>query len=245
MQYFLDTTETIVDGVGFPQYGSVHILWLAVFLFTTVANCIFYRRLEEKGKGCWRKTVAVLLIADELFKVVMLLIGGRYNPSYLPLHLCSINIFIIAIHAWRPTAFLDGFLYTIAIPGALAALIFPSWTALPFGNFMHLHSFTVHILLALYPIVLATAGELKPDLKKMGKSMLLLVCLAIPIYAINILLDTNFMFLMSADEGNPLYLFEQLWGNHLYGFPIIITGVLLVMYGPLLVFRKIKAKRDK
>ena len=242
MQYFLDTTETIPDGVGFSMFGGLHILWLLVFLTVTVANAVWYRKMTDRGKEIWRKTVAILLLADELFKVVMLLIGGRYNPSYLPLHLCSINIFIIAIHAWKPTAFLDGFLYTIAIPGALAALIFPSWTSLPLGNFMHWHSFTVHILLALYPIVLAAAGELAPDLRKMGKSLLLLVCMAIPIYGMNILLDTNFMFLMSADKGNPLYVFERLWGNHLLGFPVIIVGVLLVMYGPLLIYRKLKKK---
>lgn len=244
MQYFLDTTETIPSGVGFSQYGGLHLAWLAIFLGVTVANCIWYRRLGAKGKDRWRKTVAILLLADEVYKVVMLAIGGRYLASYLPLHLCSINIFIIAIHAWKPSAFLDGFLYTVAIPGAMAALLFPSWTSLPIGNFMHLHSFTVHILLALYPIVLATAGELAPSLKKLGKSLLLLVGMAIPIYVINLLLDTNFMFLMSADEGNPLYLFEQLWGNHLYGFPVIIVGVMLVMYGPLLIFRKIKEKRN-
>lgn len=242
MQYFLDTTETIPEGVGFSQFSLLHLVWLAIFIVVTIGNCIWYIRLGDRGKGHWRKVVAVLLLADELFKMIMLFIGGRYKFSYLPLHLCSINIFIIAIHAWKPTAFLDGFLYTIAIPGALAALLFPSWTALPLGNFMHLHSFTVHILLALYPIVLAASGELSPDLKKMFKSLLLLVCMAIPIYIINILLDTNFMFLMSADEGNPLYIFEQLWGNHLLGFPVIIIGVLLVMYGPLLIWRKLKKK---
>ena len=45
---------------------------------------------------------------------------------------------------------------------------------------------------------------------------------------VNLLLDTNYMFLMYADPGNPLYLFEQMWGNHLYGFPILITAVLIV-----------------
>jgi len=66
--------------------------------------------------------------------------------------------------------------------------------------------------------------------------------MAVPIYGINLLLNTNFMFLMSADEGNPLYIFQQLWGNHLYGFPVLIAAVLIVMYVPLVIFRKIKSK---
>lgn len=242
MQYFMDTTETIEDGVGFSHYGSLHIAWLALFVVIVVLNCLLYRRLSERGRVHWKKVVALLLVADELFKVVMLLIGGRYLPEYLPLHLCSINIFLISIHAWKPSKLLAGYLYTVGIPGTIAALLFPSWTKLPLLNFMHIHSFTVHILLALYPIVLGTAGELAPNPKHLPRYLLLLVGMAIPIYGINLLLDTNFMFLRSASEGNPLYVFEQLWGNHLYGFPVLIAAVLLVMYVPLVVFRKIKEK---
>lgn len=243
MQYFLDTTETAPSGIGFSHFSAIHLTWLAAFLVVTIACIVWYRKLGAKGRQIWKITVGVLLIADEIFKVVMLVIGDRYLPGYLPLHLCSINIFLIAYHVWKPSKLVGGYLYTVGIPGALAALLFPSWTSLPLANFMHLHSFTVHILLALYPITLAAAGELAPEVKKIPQYLLLLVSMAVPIYFVNLLLDTNFMFLMSADQGNPLYLFEQLWGNHLYGFPVLITAVLIVMYVPLMIFRKIKDKK--
>jgi len=238
----MDTTDTIADGVGFSQYGLLHIVWLAVFVIVVVGNCLWYRKMNTLARDRWKKVVAVLLVIDEIYKVVFLIAGGRYTASYLPLHLCSINIFIIAIHALKPSAMLSGFLYTVCIPGALAALLFPSWTALPFANFMHIHSFTVHILLALYPIVLGVAGELKPEVRKIPQYLLLLLLMAIPIYGINLLLDTNFMFLMSADQGNPLYLFEQLWGNHLLGFPILIAAILIVMFVPMVILRLIKKR---
>ena len=242
MQYFLDTTETIVSGVGFAHFGTLHLIWLFFFVLITAICCVWYNKQDQSGRERARKRIAILLVADELFKVVCLLIGGRYRAGYLPLHLCSINIFLIAIHAWRPSKILGGYLYTVGIPGAMAALLFPSWTSLPLGNFMHLHSFTVHILLAVYPIMLLSAGDIVPDVKQVHKYLLLLVGMAIPIYGINLLLDTNFMFLMSADAGNPLYIFEQLWGNHLYGYPILIAAVLIVMYVPVIIVQKIKSK---
>ncbi len=238
MKYFLDTVETISDGQGFAHFGAMHFAWLAIAAVIVVLNCLLYRRLTDSGKMHWKRIVAVLLIADELFKDVMLVIGGRFEAGYLPLHLCSLNIILITVHAWWPSKILSGYLYTVGIPGALAALLFPTWTSLPLMNFMHLHSFTVHILLILYPIVLAASGELQPSVKQLHKYLLLLVGMAVPIYGINLLLDTNFMFLMSADPGNPLYLFEQLWGNHLLGFPVLITAVLVVMYVPLVLWRK-------
>ena len=32
-----------------------------------------------------------------------------------------------------------------------------------------------------------------------------------------------------AEKGNPLYWFEQNWGSHLYGFPVLIAAVIAVM----------------
>lgn len=242
MKYFFETTESIADGLGFSLFSDLHLLWLGAAIVCLVANLLGYRRLEASGRIRWRKIVAWLLIADELFKMAILIYSGRYGFTYLPFHLCSINIFVIAIHAYKPSEILDNFLYTVCIPGALAALLFPSWTSLPVTSGMHLHSFTVHILLLLYPTVLTLGGDIQPNIRQLPKSLGLLILMAIPIYGLNLLLDTNFMFLMSADPGNPLYFFETLWGNHLLGFPVIIAGVLLVMYGPIVLIEKLRKK---
>ena len=240
MHDFLQTVETIEPGRGFSLFGKLHLLWLAAFVLITVLCCLWYRKLSREGRKRWRRWVAALLLADEVFKMIVLFAGGNYLWTYLPLHLCSINIFLVAWHAVKPSKLLGLFLYTVCIPGALAALLFPSWASLPLSSGIHIHSFTVHILLALYPIVLTAAGEIRPDVKQMPRCMLLLVCMAIPIYGLNLLLDTNFMFLMYAEPGNPLYIFEQLWGSHLLGFPVIIAGVLLVMYLPWELLRRKK-----
>ena len=96
MQYFLDTVETIPQNCGFSLFGSVHITWILVFILVVAVNCLLYKGMEQKGRTIWKRAVAGLIILDEIFKVAMLLTGKRYNATYLPLHLCSINIFIIA-----------------------------------------------------------------------------------------------------------------------------------------------------
>ena len=245
MEYFLDTVDTIPDGVGFFHYDGLHIIWLAIFAIATVLCCLWYRKAAPDKRVIWNKAVAILIVLDEIFKMAMLTIGGRYTLGYLPLHLCSINIFIIAIHAWKPNKTIGSFLYTVCIPGALAALLFPTWSKLPLGNFMHIHSFTVHALLAMYPIVLAVNGQIEVRIKHVPKCLLMLLCMAVPIFIFNLIFDTNFMFLMEAEAGNPLYLFEQMWGNHLYGFPIIIAAIIVVMYVPVELIRKVKTRKSK
>ena len=105
---------------------------------------------------------------------------------------------------------------------------------------MYLHSFTVHILLAAYPIVLTVGGDIRPDWRKLPASLLLALCMAVPIYGFNLAFDTNFMFLMYAEAGNPLLLFEDLMGHHLWGVPVLGGAAVALMYGAYYGFRRLK-----
>ena len=238
MEHFLDTMESIPAGYGFLLFGKIHLMWLGVFAVFAIGCCLLYCKLSESYRKYWKAAFAALLMANELFKVILLLIGGNFRWTYLPLHLCSINVFCILWHVWRPSAWMDNFLYMVCVPGAVAALLFPAWNTLPIMNGMHIHSFLAHIMLATYPIVLTISGEIQPDVKKIPACLGMLVGMAIPIYVLNRLLGTNFMFLMYAEPGNPLYLFERWFGSHLWGFPVITAGVLLVMYVPVVLLNK-------
>ena len=240
--YFFDTMETIPSGLGFPHFGWIHLVWLILFAALAVGCSLWYSKMSAAGRKRWRFFVIVLILADELFKFVILLIGGNFSWTYLPLHLCSINVFFITAHILKPSKGLGNFLYAVCLPGALAALLFPAWNTLPAANAMHIHSFTAHILLALYPLVLTVAGEIHPQIKKLPSSLGILLLLAVAVYPVNLLLDTNFMFLMYADRENPLYIFEKLWGNHLWGFPVIIAAVWIVMYLPVALLNRWRQK---
>lgn len=230
MRYFLDTTETIPEGVGFQHFDAQHWIWILVSLVFFASMCIAYRRCKEAQRKTFRHVMAYALLGNEVFKQVCLLIAGNWLPKYLPLHMCSLNIFLITWHAFRPNKLLGNYLYAVGVPTAAIAIVYPTWTALPVGNFMYWHSFTVHMCLAVYPLMLMTGGDIRPHVRYMPLCIGFAFCLAVPVYVVNLLLDTNFMFLMYADKGNPLLLFEQLMGHHLWGLPILGVLLLSIMY---------------
>lgn len=51
------------------------------------------------------------------------------------------------------------------------------------------------------------------------------------------------MFLSSAEPGNPLYWFEQTFGSHLIGFPVIGALVFAVLLLPPYLLRRHKRTR--
>ena len=108
---------------------------------------------------------------------------------------------------------------------------------------MHIHSFTVHILLASIPIILTIVGEIKPSIKYLPGCLAILLGGGAIALVFNLIFDTNFMFLMSAPKGSPLYWFAENTPSHLIGFPVIIAGILIVMLTPFEVVRRIKSKK--
>lgn len=235
MNYFLDTKETIPKGMGFPYFGKYHLLWLCGITLFIAVLCLIYIRSDEKRRLKIRRIIAALTVADELFKDVGLLLGGNFNASYLPLHLCSINIFLIVIHAIKPSKLLENFLYSFGIIPVAAALIFPATCAvLPPLNFMVIHSLSIHALILAYPLLLLSGGELRRDPHEFSRCLILLLVFAAIAWCANTAFDTNFMFLREASSGNPLFLFKQLLGNHLWGYPILIVPLFLALYAPLL-----------
>ncbi len=240
---FFATKETVPEGVGFTTFGATHLIWLGVLALFCVIAVIIYRKLDLKRRNTMRMIAGGSVVALEIIKDVVMIALGEFTVGHLPFHLCGINVLLIGFDLFRQNKTVRNFLYYFCIPGAMLALLFPNWTSLPCFNFSHIHSFVIHATLVLYPVLLISTDGFKPEIKQMPKSILLLVLIAIPVYILNLIFDTNFMFLMSPETGNPLGLFEKYLGSHLWGFPILLPIVMFIMYIPFF-FTKKKEKAE-
>lgn len=241
--YFWETEYTMPpDAPGFSHFCLGHLFWLGL----TAALCIglwrLYRRWGDGERRACKLALAVLLVCDELFKYGIALHSGDFRPSFLPLHLCSINIFLIAYDSLRPSGILQEVLYAVCLPGAFFALVFPGWNYLPLMNALCIHSFTAHILLFLYPLLLL-AGGFRPSFRRFSKAIPAIMIAVGLVACFNRAFGTNFMFLSRAGEGNPLSWFESFLGSpgYLIGIPVIAAVCWAAMYGlPALKKRIVK-----
>ena len=237
---FFTTGENMPEGMGFRTFDGTHLTWLVAGVLVCIAACMMFRRLPEQKRKLTLKILGGYMIFQEILKDLVLLAVGEFSWGSLPFHLCGINILLIGFDVFRQVKTVRSFLYYFAIPGAALALIFPNWTDTPAFNFFHIHSFTIHFLLVLYPLLLVTTGQVDTDLRAAIRGVGLLVAMAVPVYFLNLLWDTNFMFLMDSDTGNPLEFFQNLLGSHLWGFPILLPVVIGLMYLPVRIFGKAK-----
>ena len=163
MEDFWKSVQTIqaergADYRAFSLFSATHwaeLLGAAAVIFLCA---VIYYRCREVTRHQILRAVFVLMLADEFMKQAVLLYTGQWNVTYLPLHLCSINIFVCWYDAIHQSRWSKEILYALCIPGAVVAMLSPSWQRLPVWNLLHLHSYSIHVLLILYPVLLLAGG---------------------------------------------------------------------------------------
>lgn len=239
-KYFFVEADNLPKNVGFNMYGPAHISWLCIICLFVIFMSVTYKKMPDAKRRKTRKILGTIILITEIYYQFVLIITGQAKIGYLPLHLCGIAIFLCFLDAFKPNAVIRDFIYCLCMPGALMALLFPSWTMYPIINFANINSFVSHGLLLAYPIMLIYAGELIPDYKNLPMCSLLLLLIVVPMYFFNKIFDTNFLFLNDPYEVVPCIIFERWFGNPGYIFGMAISLVIgcSILYMPIYIKNK-------
>ncbi len=242
-KYFFYTKDFLPEEAeGMGLFTFTHIAELVIAVVLIVLSALLFKHCNDAQRQRFLIITVVLLWVDELIKQLGSAALDMWEAGFLPLHICSINIILATVYIFTKSKLMAQLLYCLGIPGALIALVIPTWSSTPVMNFMHLHSYTVHILLTIFPILLVINGE-RPDVRYWGKCSLAVAIYSIPVYFINLALKTDFMFLNGA-KGTPFTALVKTIGKPLY-CPLLIGLICLLMgamYIPWVIYDRRKAK---
>ncbi len=232
--YALVEAELGADHMCYPLFGKIHLIELAVSALFILGMVLWYRRAAAGTRRKFLVAVTVLLLLDEAALLLDVALTGQWDWSYLPLHLCSINVFVCLYNTVFDRNWCKEELYALCIPGAALALLCPSWLCLySWWSLVNLHSVSIHALLVLYPLLLV-AGGYRPSPRRIPQVLAFLFGSALPIYFLNKTLNTNFYFLNNPYGNIITSTFTSLLGEKFYilGFLPAIALALAVMYLP-------------
>ena len=229
---------------GFQIFDTIHLRWLVFILIFIIVNCYFYIRGSSGWRLQWQKIVFWALLIFEILKQIYLVITDQYSYWSPPLHLCGFGIFIIGIHVYFANRTTSTLLFSLTLPGAVIALVFPGWATDPVGGFLHIHSFTFHALLVVYVVALLLTNELQLKLFDLWRAVLFLIMTVPIIYIYNQSFGTNFMFLNRPVVGTPLqWLYDKFGAGGYIGSLIAVLLILwLIMYSSKSLFDLMKRK---
>lgn len=222
----------IFPDIDFERFGFGHFLWLFAGGGGLALACFAYRKAGAEKRPRLRLLTAAAAMGLELGRAGLLMSRGLYDLGRLPLHLCSMSIYLCFFHALSGRQGLGQFLYAFTLPGAVFALLFPDWAGQPLFGFLTVSSFLLHFLLVLYPLMQAATGEIRPEPRRLPGCTGWMLLLALPVYFLNKRWNTNYMFLNLPPAGSPLALFAFLGSpGYLLGYIPLILGVWTLLYG--------------
>lgn len=238
MNSFFDYSFISFGEPGFGRFSFAHLAVLFFGALLTGLLCMYCLPRPRAARSLSRQA-ALLLFLTELARAALLLSQGLYDRGRLPLHLCTLSVYLCFFHSLCRRPLLGQFLYAFSLPGAAFAMIFPDWAQYPLWHFSSLSSFLIHFLLVLYPLLSLAAGDIRPDIRRLPGCIVLMLCFALPVMAVNSLLGTNYMFLSRPPAGTPLELFAFLGPRaYLLGFiPLALLSWLLLYGKQLMNFR--------
>lgn len=242
MTYFWTAQEEVPAGLGFPLFGTAHLLWMGGVLLAVLAVSCTSRRWKPETVHRLLCGLTWAALGLEVLKDGALLLTEQFRPNYLPLDLCGLSIFLEFAAVRKPHPLLLELVYSLSLPGACLALLFPNWFSLPLWNFYSLHSFFLHGLLVMVPGVLLARNILRPSWKRLPFCFTCVAAACVPVSLVNRRFGTNFFFLARPSDGSPLVWFEQVFGSHLIGLPVLMALIWAGMYGIPAAVRCIRKK---
>ena len=229
----------------FQRFGFGHFLWLSALGAGLVFGCFVYKKARRETRPRLRRLTAGLALVLELWRAALLLGCGQYDLGRLPLHLCSLSLYLCFVHALTGRPGLGQFLYAFTLPGAAFALLFPDWSGQPLLGFVTVSSFLLHFLLVLYPLMQVAAGDLQPEPRRLPGCIGWMLLLALPVYVLNKRWSTNYMFLNLPPAGSPLAWFAFLGSpGYLLGYIPLALGVWVLLYGKALRAQHVHRSKD-
>ena len=231
--YFFTFESGIPAGMGFDWYGSGHLTWLLGITVAAILLGLRYRACGDRGRRIFDRAVAVGMLALESLWLGMLAAGGNLTVYMLPLHLCSISIFLYILYGFCKTSWIGEYIYAFGMPGGLAALLFPDWNPYPLDNYFCISSFLLHGLLVVYGVMLLMGGTVRPSLENLWKPMGFVLLLSAPVCWFDGYFRVNYMFLSEPSPGSPLELFARFGhGGYLAAFFVLVLAIELAIYFP-------------
>lgn len=238
---FFVPEQQLPGNVGFALFDFGHLSALvccgAIILLTLVLSL----RRSGKTQQTLLRHLAFAMVVLELAKDLILAVQGGFTLGYLPLHLCSLSMFVCLYFSWHPDSSAGGhILYSVVLPSALCALLFPNWTRCPLLHFQSIHSFLYHTLLVIFVLIPLFSGQLRPGLRGVIPSLAFLLAVSVPVALVNRLLGTNYMFLRSPSRGSPLEFLTLLPGKYGYimGYFLLVLCVLVALNLPFSLLQK-------
>ena len=222
-------------GAPFVLFGPGHIISLVAIVLLNFA-LLGFRRSSEKTRRAVRWTMAILLWMDEASWHIWNLYWGHWTVrDMLPLHICSILVWLAGFMLIFKVYPIYEFVYFIGIAGAMQAVLTPDAGIYGFPHYRIFQTMISHGLLITSGVFMTTVEGFRPTWKSFWRVVIGMNLYAIIIYPVNILLGTDFLFINGKPSTASLLDALPPWPYYLIYMELIGLAVFVLLYLPFAI----------
>lgn len=223
---FTSLEDEVVHGLTLiEKVLPIVILVIAIFLIFKYHDQIKNYKNEKKV----RYLIGFLMFGAELSYMIWNFVHSLSDRVYfigtLPFHLCSYAIWGIALVMFTMNKKVFNYVFVFAFTGVLALLL-PNVNH-GFNSFRYYQLFFSHSLLIISCLYLYKVHDFYPKKKDLVKSFIFLQGLIVFSVIVNILLDTEFLFI---GPGNKPVDFAWDWPWHLIQYELLMGIAFFITY---------------
>lgn len=214
-----------------------HLVFVTSLMAVMVALAVVLGRKNKNALPEKKNRVllwaAILIDGFELFKIIFFC---AQDPdawrAMLPLFLCSIQLIAIPLAALTQGRIKEAALDFVSIFGLLGAVLGTygagqNYNAYPVLSFDNVVSGLTHSISGFAALYIILSGMASMKRKNIWITFTILLGFCAFAYIANLLVDYNYMFLMSGD-GTPYDILYNLVGGHKVFYPASVVALFLV-----------------
>jgi hypothetical integral membrane protein (TIGR02206 family) len=216
---------------NFHLFGAAHLSILAAVLLLPAALAFLQRRVLH-GATWIRILFGSIMLADAIaWYTFLAVIGQPIFPAKLPLELCDVSYFLIAIVLVAGVPSLFDVAYYWALAGTTMALLTPNLLGY-FPSISTVQFFIWHGLTVSAVLYLVWSGQFRPRRGSVLRAMITLNLLAVFDGAFDAVFKTDYMYLGSKPQNVSLLSYMGPWPWYVLTAEPLALALFLLLYWP-------------
>ena len=220
------------QGPPFELFGRTHLAALGALVLLNLF-LIRFRNASDGTKAALRWMLALILWGNEFAWHYWNYSVGRWTiQTMLPLHLCSVLVWVGALMLVTKSYRIYEFMYFMGIAGAIQALATPDLGVDGFPHFRFFQTFISHGLIVTSAIYMTVVEGFRPTLKSIPRVVIWMNVYALIVFFINTAIGSNYLMINHKPELPSLLDLLPEWPIYILYMELIGFISILLLYFP-------------
>lgn len=237
--FSVTTTDTPLQ-----VFGPKHLTVIAVFVVFWSSFIYLRTAWNETQKRKVRIALAIALATAEISIHIWWAYWGIWSiQTTLPLHLCSIMVWVTVYVAFTGDKNLYEFTYFLGIGGALQAFLTPADGAMyDIPHYRIMQTLIAHGLLITIPIYMAVMEGFRPTLSSFKRIFIWTNIYMVAIFILNRIIGSNYLFIAQKPPSPTLMDILSPWPWYIPQLELVAFVIFFVLYIPFLIKDRLRQK---